>query len=95
MTFRPQSEGIPNFKEKRKIADSEKFHCQAAEYQSYPPPLAINKTDAVSEVEITALEKSLFYLALTRAQKGAYTTSSGRKAEFLSGNYNRREGATG
>lgn len=48
MIFRLQSEGIPNFKEKRKVADSEKFHCQAAEHQSYPPPLGMLKTQLIS-----------------------------------------------
>ena len=49
-----------------------------------PLPSAINKTDAVSEAETTASEKCLLYVALTRAQKGAYITSYGKKSEFLS-----------
>ena len=44
---------------------------------------AINKTDAVSEMESLTAEKCLLYVALTRAQKGAYITSYGRKSEFL------------
>lgn len=44
---------------------------------------AINKTDAVSEAESIASEKCLLYVALTRAQKGAYITSYGRTSEFL------------
>ncbi|MDC7291105.1 ATP-dependent helicase [Blautia schinkii] len=44
---------------------------------------AINKTDAVSEAESIASEKCLLYVALTRAQKGAYITSYGRESEFL------------
>ena len=48
-----------------------------------PLPSAINKMDAVSEAETTASEKCLLYVALTRAQKGAYITSYGRKSEFL------------
>ena len=49
-----------------------------------PLPSAINKTDAVSEAETMASEKCLLYVALTRAQKGAYITSYGKKSEFLS-----------
>ena len=48
-----------------------------------PLPAAINKTDAVSEAESMASEKCLLYVALTRAQKGAYVTSYGQKSEFL------------
>ena len=44
---------------------------------------AINKTDAVSETESLTAEKCLLYVALTRAQKGTYITSYGRKSEFL------------
>ena len=43
----------------------------------------INKTDAVSEMESLTAEKCLLYVALTRAQKGTYITSYGRKSEFL------------
>ena len=49
-----------------------------------PLPSAINKTDAISEAESTASEKCLLYVALTRAQKGAYITSYGKRSEFLS-----------
>lgn len=49
-----------------------------------PLASAINRTDAVSEAETIASEKCLLYVALTRAQKGAYITSYGRKSEFLS-----------
>ena len=49
-----------------------------------PLPSAINKTDAVSEAETMTSEKCLLYVALTRAQKGAYITSYGKKSEFLS-----------
>ena len=48
-----------------------------------PLPAAINKTDAVSEAESIASEKCLLYVALTRAQKGAYITCYGKKSEFL------------
>lgn len=48
-----------------------------------PLPTAIHKTDAVSEAEIIALEKCLLYVALTRAQKGAYITSYGKKSVIL------------
>ena len=44
---------------------------------------AINKTDAISESESIASEKCLLYVAMTRAQKGVYVTSYGRKSEFL------------
>ena len=46
-------------------------------------PSAINKADAVSEEESITSEKCLLYVAMTRAQKGVYITSYGRKSEFL------------
>lgn len=55
----------------------------AANSRVLPLPSAINKTDAVSEAESIASEKCLLYVALTRAQKGAYITSYGKKSEFL------------
>ena len=48
-----------------------------------PLPSAINKTDAVSEAESITSEKCLLYVAMTRAQKGVYITSYGRKSKFL------------
>lgn len=48
-----------------------------------PLPSAINKTDAMSELESITSEKCLLYVAMTRAQKGVYITSYGRKSEFL------------
>lgn len=48
-----------------------------------PLPSAINKTDTVSEAESITSEKCLLYVAMTRAQKGVYITSYGRKSEFL------------
>lgn len=48
-----------------------------------PNPEALDKTDKVSEAESIASEKCLLYVALTRAQKGAYITSYGKKSEFL------------
>lgn len=48
-----------------------------------PLPSAINKTDSVSEAESLTSEKCLLYVAMTRAQKGVYVTSYGRKSEFL------------
>ena len=48
-----------------------------------PLSSAINKTDAVSEMESITSEKCLLYVAMTRAQKGVYITSYGRKSEFL------------
>lgn len=49
-----------------------------------PLTSAINRTDSVSEAESIVSEKCLLYVALTRAQKGAYVTSYGRKSELLS-----------
>ena len=48
-----------------------------------PNPEALDKTDKVSEAESIASEKCLLYVALTRAQKGAYITSYGKKSEFI------------
>ncbi len=48
-----------------------------------PLASAINHTDAVAEKETITSEKCLLYVALTRAQKGAYITSYGQKSEFL------------
>lgn len=48
-----------------------------------PLPSAINKTDAVSETESITSEKCLLYVAMTRAQKGVYITSYGRRSDFL------------
>ncbi|MCC8046584.1 MAG: UvrD-helicase domain-containing protein [Clostridiales bacterium] len=48
-----------------------------------PLSSAVNKTDAVSEAESLVSEKCLLYVAMTRAQKGVYITSYGRKSEFL------------
>lgn len=55
----------------------------AANSRIVPLPAAINHTDAVSEAESIASEKCLLYVALTRAQKGVYITSYGKKSEFL------------
>ena len=48
-----------------------------------PLASAIDHTDAVSERETMTAEKCLLYVALTRAQKGAYITSYGKKSEFI------------
>lgn len=48
-----------------------------------PLSSAINKTDAVSEAESMTAEKCLLYVAMTRAQKGAYITSYGKASEFI------------
>ncbi len=50
-----------------------------------PLPSAINNADAISKAETLTAEKCLLYVALTRAQKGAYITSYGKKSEFLAG----------
>ncbi len=44
---------------------------------------AVNKTDSISETESVTSEKCLLYVAMTRAQKGVYMTSYGRKSEFF------------
>ena len=44
---------------------------------------AIDHTDSVSEQESVTAEKCLLYVALTRAQKGAYISGYGRMSEFL------------
>lgn len=49
-----------------------------------PLSSAINKTDGVSESESMTAEKCLLYVAMTRAQKGAYITSYGKASEFIS-----------
>lgn len=49
-----------------------------------PLPSAINKTDTVSEAESITSEKCLLYVAMTRAQKGAYITSYGKASDFIS-----------
>ena len=49
-----------------------------------PFPSAISNVDIVSKMESLNSEKCLLYVALTRAQKGAYITSYGKKSEFLS-----------
>ena len=55
----------------------------AANNRIIPLPSAINKTDAISETESITSEKCLLYVAMTRAQKGVFITSYGRKSEFL------------
>ena len=48
-----------------------------------PLASAINRTDSVSEAESIASEKCLLYVALTRAQKGAYIASYGSPSQFI------------
>ena len=55
----------------------------AVNHRTVPLPSAVDRTDAVSEAESLTAEKSLLYVALTRAQKGAYITGYGRRSEFL------------
>lgn len=55
----------------------------AANNRVIPLSSAIDHTDFVSEQESITREKCLFYVALTRAQKGAFITSYGKKSEFL------------
>ena len=55
----------------------------AANKRIIPLASAIDHTDAVSEQETTTAEKCLLYVALTRAQKGAYISGYGQMSEFL------------
>ena len=55
----------------------------AANKRIIPLASAIDHTDAVSEHETTTAEKCLLYVALTRAQKGAYISGYGQMSEFL------------
>lgn len=48
-----------------------------------PLASAINHTDVVSEQESITAEKCLLYVALTRAQKGAYISGYGQMSEFI------------
>ncbi len=48
-----------------------------------PLASAIDHTDAVSEHESFTAEKCLLYVALTRAQKGAYISGYGQLSEFI------------
>lgn len=50
-----------------------------------PLASAIDHTDSVSEQETMTAEKCLLYVALTRAQKGAYISRYGKMSEFLQG----------
>ncbi|MCR4656987.1 MAG: UvrD-helicase domain-containing protein [Lachnospiraceae bacterium] len=58
----------------------------AANKRIIPLVSAIDHTDAVSEQETMTAEKCLLYVALTRAQKGAYISGYGKMSEFLQGN---------
>lgn len=55
----------------------------AANDRIVPLPSALNRTDRISEAESITSEKCLLYVAMTRAQKGVYITSYGRKSQFL------------
>lgn len=55
----------------------------AANHRIVPLNSAINKTDSISERETLTAERCLLYVALTRAQKGAFITSYGKQSEFL------------
>ena len=55
----------------------------AANRRIIPLASAIDHTDAISEQETITAEKCLLYVALTRAQKGAYISSYGQISEFL------------
>ena len=55
----------------------------AANKRIIPLASAINHSDTISEQETLTAEKCLLYVALTRAQKGAYICSYGQKSDFL------------
>ena len=55
----------------------------AANKRIIPLASAIDHTDSVSEQETMTAEKCLLYVALTRAQKGAYISGYGQMSEFL------------
>lgn len=55
----------------------------AANNRVIPLQAAISKTDPMAEEEALVSEKSLLYVALTRAQKSAYITGFGKKSLFL------------
>lgn len=55
----------------------------AANKRIIPLASAIDYTDSVSEKETITAEKCLLYVALTRAQKGAYVSGYGQISEFL------------
>ncbi len=55
----------------------------AANMRIIPLASAIDHTDAVSEQETMTAEKCLLYVALTRAQKGAYVSGYGQMSELL------------
>lgn len=55
----------------------------AANNRVIPLQAAIPKTDPVAEQEALVSEKSLLYVALTRAQKSAYITGFGKISPFL------------
>ena len=55
----------------------------AANSKIIPLAKAIDHTDSVSEHETMTAEKCLLYVALTRAQKGAYISGYGKMSELL------------
>ncbi len=55
----------------------------AANSRIIPLDSAIDRTDAISEQESITAEKCLLYVALTRAQKGAYISGYGQMSEFI------------
>lgn len=55
----------------------------AANKRIIPLASAIDHTDSVSEKETITAEKCLLYVALTKAQKGAYVSEYGQMSEFL------------
>lgn len=56
----------------------------AANQRVIPLASAIDHSDPITEQETLTAEKCLLYVALTRAQKGAYISGYGKLSEFLS-----------
>ncbi|MBR0191306.1 MAG: AAA family ATPase [Thermoguttaceae bacterium] len=52
-------------------------------HNTLPVPFPKKMTDSIARQEHLTAEKCLLYVALTRAQKGAYITSYGKCSEFL------------
>ena len=55
----------------------------AANQRVIPLASAIDRSDPITEQETLTAEKCLLYVALTRAQKGAYISGYGKLSEFL------------
>ena len=65
---------------KRRKSDRDR---SAANKRIIPLASAIDHTDAVNEQETLTAEKCLLYVALTRAQKGAYISGYGQMTDLI------------